>query len=286
MKIVVPATCNNIFPGLENLGLALSLFDQYSFELSNKWELLGFMRLDNIQDSLIVQAIEKVYQKANVTITPYRINFIQCIPEGKSLGSKAAAVIAGIKAANKSLNNMFSNNELLEIASLFSISLGNIVPGFFGSMFNSYKVNNEINYTKHSISEQLTFSIALPNFPINKKKMQESIVSKIEYNNISPLLSRVFNMANILTQGDLKALYNLMDEALKYNKLLSFLNEKEKFMMFSKHYQIPFWINSNSSTLVFISKQSIIKLLNEIPLKQSWQFIELKGNATGAIITE
>ena len=77
MKVVrTYATSANLGPGFDCLGICFDIYNEYTFEKSNKYELIGFDKgfLDP-KNNLIILAYEKYDReqaKDNVAITKYR----------------------------------------------------------------------------------------------------------------------------------------------------------------------------------------------------------------------
>jgi len=109
-RVRVPATSGNLGPGFDALGLAYQLYDdvevtfaaaptsqQSKTEVSVTGEGAGTVAKDDTH--LVVQAIRQSIARAGVPQPNIVLNCYNRIPHGRGLGSSAAAVVAGITAA-------------------------------------------------------------------------------------------------------------------------------------------------------------------------------------------
>ncbi|MCK9537314.1 MAG: homoserine kinase [Bacilli bacterium] len=286
ITITVPATSGNIGPGFDSLGLALNLYNQFSFELSNCWEFIGFSEKYQTDDNLVVKSMIKTYEIAKATVRPCRISLTQCIPVARGLGSSASCIVAGVVAANFYLNKYFNDSEILNIATAIEGHSDNVAPALYGSLICSYRQNKEVRFIKYSVNESLIFTAAIPNFTLPTVKARAALPSSMDYENIVYSLSRAINIPYVLKRGETEKLFYLLDDRLHQPYRLPLIKESQKFRHFSRQYKIPFWISGSGPTLMFVSKQNIVYLLESLPLDYKWQFITLSVNHEGTRVEE
>jgi homoserine kinase len=125
---VVAASSANLGPGFDSLGLALSLYDDIVVETTESGltvnvdgEGAGQVPVDS--SHLVVQAIERGLQAANVTVSGMIVRCRNDIPHSRGLGSSAAAVVGGLAAVNglvtQAGSTAFTESELIQLASEF-----------------------------------------------------------------------------------------------------------------------------------------------------------------------
>ncbi|MEN6326480.1 MAG: homoserine kinase, partial [Syntrophomonas sp.] len=138
--VTVPATSANLGPGFDTLGLALNLFLQVDVELSAhpsqiRWQGEGKDRVeDKNSNNLLLNAMNRVFYEAGYDIPGLNLSIKNEIPIGKGLGSSAAAITAGMIAANRILQGRFSQKALLKWAAEMEGHADNVIPAFYGGL--------------------------------------------------------------------------------------------------------------------------------------------------------
>jgi homoserine kinase len=121
ITIKSPATIANLVCGFDILGLALEepydlMTLEYSDEPGLKIKHVDAYNLpenpeDNVAGAALLSLMEAYKQPLGFTLTIDKI-----IKPGSGLGSSAASAAGGVFAANKLLNNVFTNDELIKFA--------------------------------------------------------------------------------------------------------------------------------------------------------------------------
>src|ERR687891_2875299 len=104
VRVVVPATSANLGPGFDALGLALGLHDVVDAEIAGTGLEVrvrgvgeGEVPLDG--DHLVVRAMRATFDSLGFAVEGLRLTCTNAIPQGRGLGSSAAAIVAGVLAA-------------------------------------------------------------------------------------------------------------------------------------------------------------------------------------------
>ena len=82
-EIKVPATSANLGIGFDCLGLAINIYNEFKFEVSDKFYYSGFKEEFCNDDNLVKKAYCKVFDKAKKDIIPVQISFNGDIPVKK-----------------------------------------------------------------------------------------------------------------------------------------------------------------------------------------------------------
>ena len=133
-----PASSANLGPGFDALGLALGLWNEITIDTAGEAGRIVLegeeASLLNGRENLAETAMRRLADEAGRTLPPFSISVRTEIPVARGLGSSAAALIAGLVAADILLGTE------LPAASLFSLAWqmeghgDNACPAVFGGM--------------------------------------------------------------------------------------------------------------------------------------------------------
>jgi homoserine kinase len=104
VRVRVPATSANLGPAFDCAGLALGLHDVVEFRTpSNGLKVAvtgeGFDSLPGTEDHLVVRAFRAASEELGWSPSGLRVVATNAIPQGRGMGSSAAAVVAGVLGA-------------------------------------------------------------------------------------------------------------------------------------------------------------------------------------------
>ncbi|MEC9307963.1 MAG: homoserine kinase, partial [Chloroflexota bacterium] len=124
IRVKSPATTANMGPGFDCLGMALDLWNEIIVILvdapvdGDVVEITGEGQNELATDrsNLVYKSIEFLFGEAGIEIPPFKLVCNNQIPLKRGLGSSAAAIAGGLVAANAMCENIFSKQELLEMA--------------------------------------------------------------------------------------------------------------------------------------------------------------------------
>jgi homoserine kinase len=148
VKVRVPATTSNLGPAFDAAGLALSLYN----ELTLEWHQGSGEPIFEIEGegaATLPRTAENVIARAAQTVLAGRSGRLvfKChnrIPTARGLGSSAAAVVAGLLAANALLGKeALSQEDLLEYAVAFEGHPDNVAPALLGGLVGSVKTRQK-----------------------------------------------------------------------------------------------------------------------------------------------
>jgi len=109
VRVQVPATSANCGPGFDCLGLALNLYNIFSFtpdvnatEYTYTFEGFGadILRAEDPKKNLIGFAMDQVFATAQEPIQYGQITSETLIPPSRGLGSSSTAIVGGLLLAN------------------------------------------------------------------------------------------------------------------------------------------------------------------------------------------
>ena len=100
VKIKVPATSANLGPGFDVAGLALTLYNTFTFELNEGGlNISGCPTQFCNEDNLTYQAFKEAAEYCGLDYKGVNIDCISQVPYTRGLGSSSTCIVAGIVGA-------------------------------------------------------------------------------------------------------------------------------------------------------------------------------------------
>jgi homoserine kinase len=140
ITVTVPATTANIGPGFDCLGVALSLYNRFTFSMIRAEPGTvaigvsgsGAERIDTDDCNLVYQAFLKLYQHIGQPPPAIQIEIAMNVPLARGLGSSATAIVGGLVGANSLAGSPLSQAEVMQLAIDMEGHPDNVVPALIG----------------------------------------------------------------------------------------------------------------------------------------------------------
>jgi homoserine kinase len=217
IKIRVPATSANLGPGFDCLGLALNIWNEVSFEPSEKLSYHvageGAEKLNKGTKNLLTKAFTLMYEVCGGEMRGTSIEAKNEILMSSGLGSSAAAIVAGLFGANKMLNSPMNENELLKLATDMEGHPDNVAPALLGGLVISIASDNEIITRRYEIPE-FTIVIVKPNLEWLTKTARAVLPKSVSRADSIYNIGRTALVVDALRNGDLDLLQKVMDDRI------------------------------------------------------------------------
>lgn len=214
IRIKVPATSANFCIGFDTLGVALSIYNEYSFDKSDYDFLEGFENLYMNENNLVLTSYKKFFTEFNVPYIPVKIKQIkQHIPNSRGLGSSAACIVAGILAANRISESNFDKEKLLSLACQIEGHPDNVAPCLLGGFVASI-VDKRVNTIKYKVSSKLKFNVFIPNFKLSTEEARKVLPETYSRCDVVHNLSRMAFLSDALKNGNFETLKLLLDDKI------------------------------------------------------------------------
>lgn len=225
--IKVPATSANLGPGFDALGLALDLWNETvlstdfitdsrtktdKISISIVGEGAGWLAPN--EKNLIVRAAQKVAERAGKTLPVFHAECINAIPLSSGLGSSSAAILTGLLAGNALLENPFTREEILNLASEMEGHPDNVAPALLGGLVVSTIEDGKVIARQIPMSKEVQITVALPDFYLPTKQARAALPKRITLKNAVHNISRGILVVEALRTGDLDLLAKVMTDKL------------------------------------------------------------------------
>ena len=115
-----PASSANLGPGFDALGLALGLWNEATIDLAGDPEQVTLEGTEagllNGRENLALTAMKRLSDETDRALPPFSLRVRTDVPVARGLGSSAAALVAGLVAANHLLGTSLSVSDLFSLA--------------------------------------------------------------------------------------------------------------------------------------------------------------------------
>jgi homoserine kinase len=135
VRIRVPATSANLGPGFDSFGLALALYDEVEVATTAgglSVEATGPETVATDESNLVVRAIRAGFDAAGQSPPGLALRCTNRIPHARGLGSSAAAIVAGVAAANALAGYCLGTDDLLRVAAALEGHPDNVAAALLG----------------------------------------------------------------------------------------------------------------------------------------------------------
>jgi homoserine kinase len=216
IKVTVPGTSANIGPGFDAFGLALSIYNTFSFEEKNdgKLTIRGVERKHQSDTNLVYRSMQKVFRKVGYHPKGLYIHSEVNIPISRGLGSSATCIVGGLFGANQMIGSPLSTNELFDMAVELEGHPDNVAPAIFGGLVVSMNDHGNNLYIKNLVHSCYEFFALVPDFPLSTADARQVLPKKLSFNDATHNLPRATMTYLALIDGSEEILKQSMKDRL------------------------------------------------------------------------
>lgn len=202
IKIRVPATTANLGVGFDCAGLALSLYNDFTFTK-------GKSHVE--PDNLILKSFNKLYEYIGKDAPEVAIEVEASVPQARGLGSSATCIVGGLIGAREMSGEKISDYEILKLATEIEGHPDNVAPAIFGGLIVSIK-DKEIIYRKFEPSKDLKLYVLIPDFELSTKKAREVLPKTITLEQGVSNAARSALLSYAYERGDMEVIKTFMKD--------------------------------------------------------------------------
>jgi len=202
IRLQVPATSANLGCGFDTLGVAWNWFNTWEVERSEANRLIE----DNVEysdpeNTLMWKAMRAAFDKAGIAPIPLSVAKDCAVPLSSGLGSSAAAIAGGLRAANWAMDNRLSTDELVDLAAALDGHPDNTTPALVGGLCVCIMQEGHVLYQKLHVHPDLTFAVATADFQLSTSVSRGILPDTYDRKTVVHDLSRAALMAQALEKG-------------------------------------------------------------------------------------
>ena len=189
VTVRVPATSANCGPGFDSLGLALTLYNEFTYSISD--ETFGFtLQVEGEgRDSFHASGRNMAFSSFLTVwnrITDHKrigmdVSMRNQVPKSRGLGSSSTAIVAGVTAASILSGANLTQDEILQEANKLEGHPDNVAPAIYGGFTISFQENG-VAHTLRTIPKMpLQFIAVVPDMQLSTHMAREAIPKEIAH---------------------------------------------------------------------------------------------------------
>lgn len=220
VKVCVPGTTANCGPGFDAVGIACTIYNELELTLIRDGELTievigegqGVIPIDH--QNVVWQAIQHVLTKAGQSCQGAHIKMVNHVPLARGLGSSAAAIVAGLVAANAAIENPFSKQQIFEMATEIEGHPDNVAPALYGGITVSSVYQEQPQCLRFLPPATLNMVVAVPEFNLSTKASRQVLPETVAYQDAVFNISRTALLIGALCQGEFSHLQCALEDRI------------------------------------------------------------------------
>ncbi len=288
-RVKVPATSANLGCGFDTLGLALSIYNTFTFEaIKSGYQFIGVEEVYNNDKNLVYTSFLATLEKLGEKVDGIRITFECDIPMAGGLGSSSTCVVAGIYGAYAMTNTPINKEDILAIANSIEGHPDNVAPAIYGGLTASCVVESKAISLSYDIDERFHFLAIYPNFETLTQEARKVLPKELPYEDAIFNVSRVAVLLKAFETYNIEVLGKVNEDKLHEPYRKQLIHEYEKVRCICQGLDsITFFISGSGSTLMNVMSdtthiQAIQEQLNK--LQYTWKVIPLRVDTEGSVL--
>lgn len=213
-RVVVrtPATSANIGPGFDSLGIALGLCDEFTFDRLESgpsraitMDQDGKPSVQNLptdESNLAVVAFDTFYSANHMPAPSVAVTCVNRIPIARGLGSSAAAIVAGVLAAEAMMGLEPDMQRRLNMAARIEGHPDNTAACLLGGVVAASLVATSVLWANVPLAAPLGAVVAVPDMIVSTRIARNVLPGNVLHSDAVFNVSRVALLVASLASGD------------------------------------------------------------------------------------
>ena len=206
VKVKVPATSANLGSGFDVAGLALTLYNTFTFELSEDGlNIKGCPEQFCNENNLTYQAFKRAAEVCGLEYQGVNIECSGEVPYTRGLGSSSTCIVAGIVGAFAFKDKVEERQEILELATSIEGHPDNVAPAIFGGVTVSVMEEDNVLTLNIPVKHDYRFVALIPPFTLSTEQsravLPQILPRKDAIKNASHLALMVASLINGYDEG-------------------------------------------------------------------------------------
>lgn len=284
VTIRVPASSANLGPGFDALGLALSLYDQVTAEVTGSGLVIeadgeGAADVPRDERHLVVSSMRRAFAALGESPAGLSISCVNVIPHGRGLGSSAAAIVAGLVAARALVDGgeeRLDDTALLALANEIEGHPDNVAAALLGGLTIAWIADGVGKAVRLDVS--IGVSVFIPPVAVSTHTARGVLPARVSHGDAAANAGRAALLVAALAGGRTDVLLEATEDRLHQDYRAPEMPESHRFMMSLRAAGIPAIISGAGPTVLAFTTGG--DLAARTPA--GWAHHELAVDAAGA----
>lgn len=289
IEVIVPATSANVGPGYDCLGLALTYYGKFYFELRNNGLTIeGCEQQFQNEQNLVYTAFKETLTHMKVACQGVYIRIDSDIPLARGLGSSAACIVAGVFGANALFDNKLDTQTLFELCTSIEGHPDNIAPAIFGNLCVSYMEHSVPYHIAYTIHPNLKFLCVIPAYEVSTQTARQLLPNEMSYADAVYQMGRCAALAKALEMNNQTIIKTASKDNMHEPYRKKLIRDYDNVQLISKkNGALAMFISGSGSTMLIIT-DDVIKTKQMMKELQKYDMVckELEVDTQGVRIKE
>ncbi len=222
VTVRVPGTSANCGPGFDCLGLAATIYNDLELTLLKEENLIidahgdGAETIPTDEKNIIWKAARMILDRSGNgdKFKGAILKMQNNIPMSRGLGSSAAAIVAGLTAANEIVGKPFTKKDILKFATEIEGHPDNVAPAIYGGFTISTVDKFNVQTFSFLPKIRLKLIVAVPDFPLSTRIARQVLPKTVSMKDAVFNVSRASMLVAALMQGKENFLTTAFDDAI------------------------------------------------------------------------
>lgn len=216
LRVRAPASSANLGPGFDSFAIALPLLAEFEVRPARTWavSLDGDGEERAPDDDLFVVAARAVARAAKEHLSAQHVTQRSAIPLARGLGSSAAAIAAGVAAANAILGAPLDRRTLLRVATDVEGHPDNVAAALYGGMTVALSTDDGPIATRFPFPSAWRVCLLVPNGKLSTKEARAALPASVSRADAVFNLSHAASLVAAILRADGALLSIAMNDRL------------------------------------------------------------------------
>lgn len=280
-EIRVPGSTANLGHGFDSLGLALPFYLTIRVQTAEKNSItLTGKHLESVptdENNLIYKSIKHLFDLENEEIPAISLEIESDIPLTRGLGSSAAAIIAGLLAANELLDKRKTMEEIFQISARMEEHADNVGASLFGGLVVSAYDGEKAHIQRLPFPDDLKIMLAIPEYTLYTSVARGQIPERIPLKDVSFNIGHTALLVTYLITGQLDKIPMVMKDRVHQPYRQNSVKGLEKILKQAQELGLYSAALSGAgpTIILFVQEKSIKeaeKMLRSVALEEAVDF--------------
>ncbi len=204
-QVTSPATSANVGPGFDSFGLCLAVRDTVTAMITGRGLRVeitgeGADSLPRDESHLVVRSMRATFTALEVAQPGLSLHCANVIPHGRGLGSSAAAIVSGIRLAERLAERELEAGHALDLASRLEGHPDNAAACLFGGFTVAWTEGHRPHVLRLDVNEEIRCSIFVPTTTLSTTTARRLLPGEVKHRDATANSARAGLLVAALTQ--------------------------------------------------------------------------------------